>query len=30
MITMGSYSLNNVSFRSNRKPENQMKSGLVC
>ena len=30
MITLGSYSYNNVSFRSSRKPENQMKSCLVC
>ena len=30
MITLGSYSKNNVSFRSSRKPENEMKFGLVC
>ena len=30
MITLGSYSENNVSVRSSRKPENQMKSGLLC
>ena len=30
MIILGSYSQNNISFRSSRKPENQMKSGLVC
>ena len=30
MITLGSYSYNNVSFRASRKRENHMKSGLVC
>ena len=30
MIILGSYSWNNISFRSSGRPEYQMKSGLVC
>ena len=30
LITLGSYGYNNISFRSSKKAENQMKSGLLC
>ena len=30
MLLLDQASVNNVAFRSSKKPENQMKSGLVC